>query len=445
MVFVGIALIAIFLYIRNYKISALLLFFFFITSGFNLVPEEMTQFAFISKGGDYAFLILVGIIIIDSLYNREYFKRDDFTKYLILFGSFLIVCIFYNKLVIGIGWKEILRTCRHQFFWIAYFLFRHLDRETLEKLLKCLFFVSIITASLFLLQLFFDKNILNEGETGYVRFFGVKISRFYNQPDMLFFFTFMALYHNPLKGVPKYVSIVLLTAALLGAFHRSLIGCFFISIFLGYAINLPRLKRFYFVAITSIILLFTVVFLSYNFVHSRTYLDIKAVVSGNLTDTEFDMDNLGNSTFTFRALHLLERNQYLLDHPKAMFFGAGLIPEDSKMVDKMFEFKIGLLEELTGVTTQLDTGDISYSVLFIRFGYIGTFLYLLLIFYLMFFFYKNKENRYAFFSFLYLVLSIGDSFFAANLLNPVTFLLPLISYRIVNATLKKECVMMSEA
>ena len=434
MVFVGIALLAIFLYIRGFKIPALLLFFFFITSGFNLVPEEITKFAFISKGSDYAFLIMIGIVIIDSIYIRGYSNRDNFTSYLIIFASFLIICILYSKFVIMLGWGEILRTSRFQFFWIAYFIFRSLSKETLENLLKCLFFVSLFTASLFLLQIIIDKSILLDVGTGYARVFGIKITRFYNQPDMLFFFTCMALYYNPLKGIPKFLSMIILTAALLGAFHRSLIGCFFLTLFIGYIISLPYSKKIYTITVTTIIIVFILVFLGNKFVHSRTYMDMEAAISGNIDATEFDMDNLGNATFTFRILHLLERNQYILENPKTMIFGAGLIPEDSKLVNKMFDFKIGLIEELTGVTAQLETADISYSVLLIRFGYVGTFLYLALIVYLMIFFYKKRENRYGLFSFLYLVLTIGVSFFSANLLNPVTFLLPLISYHIIKKT-----------
>ena len=436
MIFIGIALIAIFLYLRNYKILALLLFFFFITSGFNLLPEEITKFAFISKGSDYAFLIIIGIVAIEGLYNKGYFKKDHFTKYLLIFASFLIICIFYSKFALGLGWGEILRTCRYQFFWIAYFVFRHLEKESLEMLLKCLFFVALFTAVLFLLQIVVDKEILIETGKGHFWIFGYKVPRFYNQPDMLFFFTFMALYHNPLKGIPKYLTMILFTAALLGAFHRSLLGCLIISVIVGYAVSLPRLKKIYFIAAASVVMLFVVVFLGYKFIHSRTYSDVEAVVSGNVLETDFDMENM-EATFTFRILHLLERNQYLLEHPRAMIFGAGLIPEDSKMVGKMFDFKVGLLEELTGTRAQLESGDISYSSLILRFGYLGTFLYLLLFLYLMVFFYKKRENRYAFFSFLYLILTIGDSFFAANLLNPVTFLLPLISYQIVQKTNNK--------
>jgi len=432
MVFIGIVLIAIFLYIRDYKIPALLLFFFFITSGFNLIPEEITEFAFISKGSDYAFMILVGIVVIDSIYIRGYFNRDNFTKYLIVFASFLIICIIYNKFVLKLGWSDILRTCRYQFFWIVYFLFRHLPKEKLQTLLKCLFFTSLFTAILFLLQIFIDEHILIEGAKLSVKLFGIKIPRFYNQPDMLFFFTFMALYNNPLKGFPKYLSMFIFTAAILGAFHRSLIGGFFISVFIGYVIRLPRLKRIYILTTCSILIGIATIFIGYKFINSRTFIDLKTVLSGEISmDMEIDMDDLQNSTFTFRMLHLFERNQYIMENPKAMFLGAGLMPEDSKIVEKMFDFKTGLSEGLTDRVIQLDTSDISHSVLLLRFGYLGTVLYLLLFVYLTVFFYKKRSNDYGFFSFLFLTLAFSNSFFSGILINPVTFILPLISYNII--------------
>lgn len=434
MVFAGIVIVAIIMYIRGFKIPALLIFFFYLTSGFNLVPEEVTKIGFITKGSDYAFAILVIIFIIDSLFVKGYLNRDNFTKYLIIFASFLIICIFYSKFVIKLGWGDILRTCRYQFFWVIYFLFRSLKKDTLEILIKCLFFITICTSIIYLLQIILDKSILLEAFEGSFEIFGIILTRFYNQPDMLFFFTFMAIYHNPLKGIPKYLTMIIFTLALLGAYHRSLMGFFFVSIIVGYVVCLPYIKRIRFITVASIFMLFVVVFWGYKFVNSRSYLDIKYVLSGDVADTNFDMENLGNATFTFRVLHLLERNQYLLENPKAMIFGAGLMPEDSNLVGKMFDFKIGLIEELTGEVVQLDTGDISYSILILRLGYLGTFLYLMLIVYLMVFFYKNKENKYGLFSLLYLILAIGVSFFSSNLISPINYILPLISYHIIKKT-----------
>jgi hypothetical protein len=431
MIFLLIVIVAIGMYVWNYKVPALLFFFFFLTSGFNLIPEEMTKSIFFSKGMDYAIIMLFAIVVVDAFCIKGYLKLDRLIYLYLLFCAFLAGCIFYNKFVIGVGWAEIIRTCRYHFLWFVYFVFRNLPKAQMEKLLKYLFLVTLVCSVLYLLQIFLNEMILNEGAVNSANLFGIKIPRYYNQPDMLHFFVFMAIYCNPFKGIMKYVTTAILVIALLGAFHRSLIGSFIVAVILGYIIQLPRLQRIKTLTIASVFLVFFIAFAGYKFVHSRTYVDIQRVVSGNVVDEEIDMDELHNSTFTFRIMHLLERNQYLLDNPVAMFTGAGLMTEDSKMTYSLFDFDIGLAEELSGQTQQLDTGDISYSVLLLRYGYLGTLLNLVLFIYLMVFFYKKKATRYGLASFLFLVLSFGTSFFSANLVMPITFVLPLITYCII--------------
>jgi hypothetical protein len=432
MVFIAIVITAIILYVRDFKISALFLFFFFVTSGFNLLPEEVTKFTFFSKGMDYAFLILIGIVGIEMIFGKGFLRPDNFTKYLILLGSFLLICMAYSKFALGLETAGIIRTSRYLFFWIAWFVFRSLEKEQLEMLLKFLFYATVVCALLYIFQIFLGESILNEGLVTKAKFLGMKFERYYNHPDMLYFFAFMAIFHNPLKGVLKVVTASILVAALLGAFHRSLTGFFFISLFLGYLFLLPRLKRMRIMMVTAIIMVGVLVFYGYKFVHSRTYTDVKNVISGNFLDVNIDITEMQESTFTFRMAHLLERNMYLQEHPRAMIIGAGLIPEDSKKIQSMFDFDIGLAEEITGQTVQVDTGDISYSMLLIRFGYLGTALILAPIFVMLIFFYKHKENKYALFALSHLVLVLGVSFFSANLANPVTFLMPMIAYHIVN-------------
>jgi hypothetical protein len=429
--FIVLTIFAIVIYILDYKVPALVLLFFFLTTGFNLVPEEITQFFFISKGTDYALLILFGIIIIDSIFVKEYLKPDSFTKYLVLFGLFLFVCILYSKFVVGLGWVEIIRTCRYQFFWIAYFIFRNTDKARLEKLLKILFCVTVFCSALFILQIIIDETILIETVSGKASLFGIVVTRFYNQPDMLPFFAVMAIFCNPFKGVFKIGTSTILVLALMGAFHRSLTGLFIMTVALGFVCKLPRLRRIQVIVISSFLLLCGVVFVGAKFANSRTFVDLRTVMSGDIVGSNIDIDAMNDGTFTFRIAHLLERNQYLWDHPKAMLIGAGLMPEDSKKVENLFNFDIGLLAELTEQTVQVDTADISYSTMFIRLGYLGTFINLLLFIYLTIFFYKKKGNKYAISSFLFMVMSFGISFFSWNLTLTITYILPLISYHIV--------------
>jgi hypothetical protein len=440
MIFITLALLAVILYVWDHKILALLVFFFFITTGFNLIPNEMIQFAFITKSADYAFYIFFGIILIDAICLKKYLKRDNFTLYLYLFFAFLVGCMLYSKIVVDLTWTEIIRTCRYQFFWIVYFVFRNMEQKQLEKLLKYLFNITVFTSFLFILQIVIDRPILNKTAISSTNIFGMTFPRFYNQPDMLHYFALLSIFCNPYKGIKKQLTLVILVAALMGAFHRSLTGVFILSIAVGFVLRLSRLRRIQIVTLITVIGFFIISFVGYKFVTSRTYSDLKVVMSGNIADADISLEDLGNATFAFRMAHFLERNQYLLDHPKTLIFGAGLIPEDSKKVDKFFDFKVGLIAELTGNVVQLDTGDISYSVLFLRFGYIGTVLNLLLFACLIIFFYKKRKNKYAFASFLYYILAFGVSFFSANLVQPMAFLLPLIGYFIIKKTEEQEVI-----
>jgi hypothetical protein len=432
MIFLLIVIIAVGMYVWDYKIPALAVFFFFMTSGFNLIPEEMMANAFFSKGMDYAILIIAGMVIIDSFCIKNYWKPDRFFWLILVFYAFLASCVIYNKFVTGTGWTEIIRTARYNVLWLtAYLVFRNLSGERLILLMNCLFRVTVVCAVLYLLQIILNIHILNETEKSSANFFGMKLPRFYNQPDMLQFFTFMAIYFNPHRGLMKVLTATILVAALLGAFHRSLAGAFFAAMALGYVVQLPRLQKIKILTVASVFLVFLTVFAGYKFVHSRTYVDIQRVVSGNVADVDIDIEDLQASTFTFRIMHFLERNQYLLDNPEAMFIGAGLMTEDSKLTGSIFDFDIGLIDELSDETVQLDTGDISYSILFLRYGYLGTLLILSLYIFLMVYFYKNRENPAGLFSFVYFIVVIIISFFSQILTLPVTFLAPLITYNIV--------------
>jgi len=430
-------ILAIVLYVLDHKVIALLVFFFYLTSGFNLVPEEATEFLFISKGYDFALIMLFTVIGIDAIFVRNYLKPDKLIWLCAIFFVFLAVCVYYNMKSVGVQTVECFRTIRYHFFWLTYLIFRKMTKEKLEQLLKCLFVVTVFCSVLFLLQIVLNETILVETVETIITIFGITIPRFYNQPDMLAFFVFMSIYHNPFKGIPRIITTLILVAALLGAFHRNAWGALIVATFVGYVLQLPRLKRIRVVAVASAAALFMVVFFGYRFVKSRTFIDIQKVAVGNVEETDIDLNDLSESTFAFRVAHLLERNKYLIDHPEARLLGGGLMNETSKLTYSMFDFDVGTVEEFTGDTAQLDTPDITYSVLLIRYGYLGTFLNMLLFVYLAVFFFRHKDNRYGLFSFLFFVFSLVTSFFSWTFTLPITFMLPLITYVIVNKQIKE--------
>jgi hypothetical protein len=427
-------LVAIILYVMNYRSVALVLVFFFLTNGFHLVPEEAFEIGPLSKGSDYAFFILAGALVIDVSCIKKYLRWDPLIFFLLVFGLMLAACIVYSRYGVGIGWGEIVRSIRYQFFWLAYFVFRNMEKAQLERLLRYLFVIVTVLSALFLLQNFVNREILASSTKGPFHLLGIRLTRYYNQPLMLHFFALLAIYHNPYRGVWRMVSTVILVAALLGAFHRSLVIFFLVALLLGYLIRLPRIRKVQILSAAVVALIVLVSYKGINAKQSRTIRDIVNVTSGNLNDLEdLDMEVLYESTFSFRLAILFEPNLYLWERPITTLLGVGLLTEDSSLA-RRFNFQIGLRDELTNEIVQTEVGDISHATLTFRMGYLGTGVYLAVLIYLMVFFYRKRENKYAFVSFLYWVLSFGVSFFSSNLLLPTTYLVPLICYALVNKT-----------
>jgi hypothetical protein len=434
MIFIAIVIAAIVLYVLGYKCPALIVFFFFLTSGFNLIPEELMDVGPISKGIDFALIILLGILIVDTFCIKGYWKLDKLMIWLLVFGAMLMICVVYSKFSVGLGWAEIIRSSRYQAFWLAYFVFRNMEKKQLERLLHYLFNITFVLASLYVLQIIIREEIFVESVVASVRILGIKIPRYYNQPLMLHFFALMAIYYNPYKGVPRIMTTVILVAALLGAFHRSLLISFVLVVVTAYILNLPRLRRIQFVSVAAALLAVVIVFKGVELGHSRTFRDLKNVAEGNISDIDdIDMVMLAESTFSFRMAILFERNLYLLERPVTTLLGVGLLTEDSPQT-RSFNFQIGLRDEITNEVVQTETGDISYATLTFRMGYLGTAAYLAVLIYLSVFFYKHRKNKYALTSFLFWILSFGVSFFSSNLLLSITYVIPLISYAIVRKT-----------
>ncbi|MDL2222560.1 hypothetical protein LJB98_00495 [Bacteroidales bacterium OttesenSCG-928-M11] len=406
--------------------------FFFLTDGFRLVPETAMETGIgFSKGPDFAIFIALGMITVDAILKRHYFKVDTLARYLIVFGTFLVVCILNSKYIVGLSWSEVLRSSRFQFLWVLYFVFRNMESKQLKNILDICYYLTLATSVLYVGQLIIGETILNEGAETFTTFLGQRVKRFYNQPYLILFFSFYTLYNNPIKGPWRYVATVVLLITYFGALHRSWNLLFLFAILVGYIINLSKVKKVKIFTIAAIILVPIGMFSGYKFLQSRTFQDVKSVLSGDFLDVDFDLSDLEDATFAFRMGHLVERMEYLSEKPQSQILGAGLITEDSKKTDKMFDFKVGLVDELTENTIQLDTSDISYSLLFIWFGYLGTFLYMMIYFYLFYYFYKKRKNKYAFISFLFLFVSFGVSFFSANFVIAVNYVVLLITYCIV--------------
>ncbi|MDH8701711.1 hypothetical protein M2138_001060 [Dysgonomonadaceae bacterium PH5-43] len=434
MVFILLVATAIFLYVWGYKVISLVIFFFFLTNGFELIQLETFEFNFIAVGTDYALIILYAILAIETIFTKNFFKIDNLVKCMMVFGGFIAIAVIYSKFIIGASFFEILKVCRPFLFLPLHFLFRTLKLSQIEELIKYLFTITVATSTLYLMQIFTDTFILAGDVKTSTYILGTKIMRYYNQPSMLYFLTFIAIFNNPYKGWFKFVSTVILVAALIGAFHRSLLSSFAVALIVSFIVTLPRLRQIQILTLACFLVFFGSIYFGGKFMKSKTYNDIQIVLSEDIAEMvmsgDFSFD--GESTFAYRVAHLGERHLYVSQKPMYAVLGIGLFSDYSPCA-RSLEFRLGLIGKITNEIEQIHSPDISYSSMLLHFGYVGSLTLLLIYAYLAVFFYKHRKTKYALASFAYLVLSFGTSFFSENLVQAMTFVLPVLAY----TTIKK--------
>lgn len=411
MLFIPLLLLAIALYVCGQRTYSLLIFFFFVFDGFQIVPEELFETGLgFSKSTDFALVYIFVLFGYGCFAYHDYIPLNRITYLIAVYLVAIIVIIGVNKFVYGIGWGDILKTSRNYFFVLAYYPLRRVEKEEVDRLLKILLCIVLFQSFLFAIQAFTGKAILAgaEDKSG-----GDLIHRFYNSPRMLYFFIFYTLFVQPFgKKYSIFAGIVLVITSFL-PMHRSLIIMVILTLSFGYMLSVGNLKRFIRYLPHVILVAIPLSFILFAQVGSRTISDLQMLKEGNLTEIEdseeienFEMDS--ESTFTFRIAHFMERYLYTKTNVMYEFFGLGLMTDDSPYTYNNFNFMIGLSDESGGIS-QLDTSDIAWSNFLARYGYVGTFAYLVFYMGLAWFFFVNRKDKLSLSLLLYMLLVLGTS------------------------------------
>lgn len=154
-------------------------------------------------------------------------------------------------------------------------------------------------------------------------------------------------------------------------------------LFLGKASKLLKT-----IAIVGILLIPFIGMISERFDSGGTSEDLSALSASGFKD--YNMGEGG--TLTYRIAWVYERFDYLIHRPIGeQIFGLGLISDSQPIVNKKYNFMIGLRDENTGETYQLYTPDISYGNLLSRLGFVGSIIYLCMLVNFAIFLYKNRK------------------------------------------------------
>ena len=384
-------LLALIWFKKGKKELSLFTFFGFLTGGFQLIPDAVFAFPVSVKPTDYAILYLFGVIAIEYFSGKRKELIAVLPKFTLIFLSFIAAAAAVSVFIHRIPIIEVVKNTRQYFLLLTPILYYTLTKDELERVVKTLFNMTLFLSILYILQPIFDTQLLQgfstEGKTSFMGIF--KIARFYNTPTYLYFFFFFALYNTELSKGKKMMSLVLMTLPIFLCMHRSLLMAFIMVIFFNYF--RAAIKKIY--PILIVLLVALIPFLGTiqgDILETKIAQDI--IGSVEVDPEDFVPGELGDATFTFRVIHFLERLYYASENWLTMLFGLGLMSEGSDYTINNFDFIVGLENKETGFVDQVDTSDIAWSLFVIRFGIIGTVIYLIYYFMMMKFFDKLRSD-----------------------------------------------------
>ncbi|MFW9928431.1 MAG: hypothetical protein ACFFD1_03485 [Candidatus Thorarchaeota archaeon] len=318
----------------------------------------------------------------------------------------------------GIDLLSIIKTSRHWLFLTCIWVFYYIPDKEIKKLIDYLLYALVIISVIMLIEFFLDIQILGkEIKTEYLTP-GFLIERGSLPTILLMFFLFLLFskYYKFKRGT-KYFYIAIFSAVLVTSIIRSWLFAGVIGTFLIFYLQEKFRFKYLFKAIIITGVLMLVIFSS-TITRERFTQGIEDVQSFNLTSSV-------HGNFSYRMLMAAERISYVLQSFQYEVFGIGNVTE----YNFPNTFIVGLRDR-SGRITQLDTGDIAWSLLFLRLGVFGTLIYLIFYTKILTTFYRLKlNNPIAVTTFTYLIINLAIiSFASSDITSGWFWLFPLLMY-----------------
>lgn len=426
----GILLLIISIFLFNIKkfYLSLLLFFLFLTNGFQLIPVYWLMAGIpLDKGTDLAILYILFVTIKKFHSIKRILKRNAIYKWCLYLVVFTTASAFYSFFFLEYPVTNIIQVYRQYLVFFSFILFFVMPLSVLKKTFHSLAFITIIQSFIFLLQIATGSILLLaiDGSEKVTTNLEGAYTRYYNSPALLiptlFYFLFVYKFKN---RVLYYPIIILLFLTVVGPLHRSAILAVVAAITV-YTV-LKKGNSIYLTGLGVLIVIGSFIDIV-NKRMNQAYLDIIATFSSNLNLQNIDQ---GDNNLVFRIAHFLERYDYMIKQPFGWLFGIGLISDNSPLAKKL-PFRNGLISEVTGQVVQIDTGDLIYSPLLLTLGIVGTILFLLVFIKFLIYFFKNfKYSDYSVIGFLTILNGIFISMANTEMLS-FTFRLTILFLSVV--------------
>lgn len=382
------------------------------------------------KYKDYGILLLFGCCCIGFIRNSSFFSIKGLSgaKISALFLTFFVFEFLYAYLTNVDTIGNILAVSRDYLYALTYFVFRKSPVEELHKGIRLIFKGVILACILFVTQYITHLELTNS----YVSETNMLAGNYRMQstpPFMDLILLTVLFYLRKMKG--RWLVIVLMFGIFLISQNRTPIIALFLEIGL-FVLFAKRTKYKIPIMIAAMV--------AFPFVNSL--LASRSSEEGGTSNMDVpvftyisqgDFQGLARqSTFMFRIALIAERADYLLSNPEKILFGVGPMHEDT--AQKHFNFRIGTTNiDSNGQYRigQLESIDTVWGPLLIRYGFLGLILHIAIVVWMIFAYYKRRENPIMMLGFLTYVAAFAQSFSAGGmflLLGITTMMGFLIAY-----------------
>ncbi|MCZ7604189.1 MAG: hypothetical protein M5R37_15100 [Melioribacteraceae bacterium] len=407
----------IFFYNRNKSVSLTLLFGF-ITNIFFLLEGNQNFFGFTYQITDLGIFSLIYSIIYEKLVNGAKIFEDSPTNYKILLLFFLILII-VDITIFSTSISSLLTTRRILLYILIFSYFNCFNKTELEQTLSNLISITKISYPIYFLQFIINEQIFygNTVEHEFV----LGMTRFANFPPFTLPFLFYLFFNNVYKN--RFLWISISSAAILLSTSRSLVIGIALALLLYNITNLKNILK------TSVILSIIALFFLASL---RIIPGFQARMEDGFKEVTYVIENISSGniesrgTFSYRMAFLIERLDYLSKDITNIMFGIGGISEQNLQRSL---FDIGIIDETTGLTQQLNTGDNAWVLLFLRFGLLGSLIYIITILFQLFYnYFKLQSSLYKHIGLSYLIFLFLRSVVTSDLATMQVFFVPLLFY-----------------
>lgn len=400
---------------------SILIFLFFCTNGFQLLPNSITG----AKNLDLASIYCLFVAPFSMLYEDAPERENKKLKYLVvILMYFMLSSILFSRWHYDLTWFQVLQGGRKLFVFVSYFFLVKLKKNDIMWLLQKCYYLTLITSVLYIIQVLTDLPVLPYREIEVDQFTG--LTRYHNSPPMIYLFLYLSIFYPELMKIKRPVfNTMIFFLALLCTQGRIEIFSGILMILIGFLMR-GRLSVFGKYAIIFGIALIPV----FGSISERlegnetsdisTKDELKGLFNGTIRETAMSGEYKGKGTFNYRLAWIYERMLYLSERPIGeKIYGLGMISESQReLINKRYNFKLGMFLE-DGERCQLSTPDIAYGNYLTQYGYVGGLMFFMIWVQIMIFGWKNrKKDEWMFLLFLLTAGYIIRSFSGEYISNP---------------------------